>query len=109
MTVSSDGRRVVSASEDRNIYVWDAKTGTLQYFLSGHSGSGKLPLFTVKKLYTSQVVIVSSVGFSPDGQFLASGDSAGILKVCKSVYICEKRVDSERMVSGRCKRTPHFD
>jgi WD40 repeat protein len=64
---SSDGRSVVSGSEDSTVKFWDAQTGEEKHFREGviinHSGA------------------VWSVAFSHDGQTLASGSNDGTLKL----------------------------
>ena len=56
VTFSSDGEKIVSGSEDKIIYLWDAETGLqLGGPLIGHTA------------------VVWSVAFSPDGKRIASG------------------------------------
>jgi WD40 repeat protein len=52
---SSDGRRIVSGSDDNSVRVWDSSTGETLKVLEGH------------------IDIVSSVGFSSDGRRIVSG------------------------------------
>ena len=52
---SSDGKRIVSGSDDKTIRLWDAETGEQRQHLEGHQHR------------------VSSVGFSPEGRRIVSG------------------------------------
>jgi len=40
VSVSNDGRWVVSGSKDRSVHFWDAHSGALQLTLQGHKNSG---------------------------------------------------------------------
>lgn len=51
---SSDGRHIISGSDDRTLLVWDAQQGTLESQLKGHSGR------------------VKSIAISADGETLLS-------------------------------------
>jgi len=51
---SPDGRRLVSASSDRTVRVWDVDTGTCEAVLKGHTDE------------------VFAAAFHPDGKRLAS-------------------------------------
>ncbi|MEK6284529.1 MAG: WD40 repeat domain-containing protein, partial [Acidobacteriota bacterium] len=62
-TFSPDGRRIVSASVDRTLKLWDVQTGTELASLSGH---------------TEEVV---ACAFSPDGSRIVSGSEDGTLKL----------------------------
>ena len=57
-----DGRRVVSASDDRTLKVWDVATGKCVATLEGHSGG------------------VRSVAMFPDGRRVVSGSTDNALK-----------------------------
>jgi WD40 repeat protein len=94
---SPDGRRVVTASEDRTARIWDAKTGAVLAVLKGHeeglrfasfSPDGKMVLtfandntvrlwnaFTGKEMATLSASKrwVRSAGFSTDGQRVLVG------------------------------------
>jgi len=63
VAVSPDGRRTVSASNDKTLKVWDLETGRELCTLQGHSAS------------------VSGVAVSPDGQRAVSASNARTLKV----------------------------
>src|SRR5579859_614394 len=58
VTPSSDGKTLVSGSEDGSIYVWDVATGRNTTLVRGGSTIG-----------------VMSISLSPDGKTLASGSS----------------------------------
>jgi WD40 repeat protein len=60
---SPDGSRIVSASEDGTLKVWDAVTGADLLTLFGHTGEA------------------SACAFSPDGRFIVSGSYDETLKV----------------------------
>ena len=60
---SPDGKRLVTASWDGTVKVWDAATGQETLTLKGHTGG------------------VSSVAFSPDGKRIASASEDETVKV----------------------------
>jgi len=97
--VTTDGRLVVSGSEDFTLKVWDLITGELRHTLTGHtdkitgvavtadgsiavSGSGDGTL-KVWDLATGEVIqsfndpMITAVDVTPDGQIALSGSSYG--------------------------------
>ena len=64
---SPDGKRIVSASEDKTVKVWDAVKGTELFSLKGH---------------TNQVI---SVAYSPDGKRIVSASMDATAKVWDAV------------------------
>ncbi|MCK6579426.1 MAG: NB-ARC domain-containing protein [Anaerolineae bacterium] len=60
---SPDGRRIVSASRDRTVRIWDAETGETLHTLAGHTRS------------------VNSAAFSPDGRRIVSASSDHTVRV----------------------------
>ncbi|MEH2054063.1 serine/threonine-protein kinase [Nostoc sp.] len=97
LAISPDGHTLVSASDDKNIKLWDLNTQKVLASLSGHSQAVKSVTFnpngnilatasddktiklwqveTLKEISTllGHSHAVKSVAFSPDGQILASG------------------------------------
>lgn len=60
---SSDGKTIISGSEDSTVKLWNSMTGKLKRTLPGHSGS------------------VTAVAFSPDGKLIASGSKDKTVKL----------------------------
>nr|WP_322710334.1 serine/threonine-protein kinase [Nostoc sp. ChiSLP03a]MDZ8211424.1 serine/threonine-protein kinase [Nostoc sp. ChiSLP03a] len=97
LAISPDGHTLASASDDKNIKLWDLNTKKVLASLSGHSQAVKSVIFspngqilatasddktiklwqfdTLKEICTlwGHAHAVKSVAFSPDGQILASG------------------------------------
>jgi WD40 repeat protein len=59
----SDGKRIVSGSDDKTLKVWNATTGQETLTLKGHTSR------------------VNSVAFSPDGKRIVSASEDATLKV----------------------------
>jgi len=67
VSMSPDGKNIVSGGNDNAVKVWDATTGTELMSLRGHDGP------------------VNSVSFSPDGKRILSGSGDKTIKVWNSV------------------------
>jgi WD40 repeat protein/Flp pilus assembly protein TadD len=63
VAIDHDGRRIVSASQDRTLKVWDAASGRELLTLAAHAGQ------------------VLGVAFSPDGKRIVSGSADKTVKV----------------------------
>ncbi|WP_437581085.1 TIR domain-containing protein [Sorangium sp. So ce887] len=100
--ISPDGQRIVSASDDRTLKVWDLATGQLLSTLEGHSDS------------------VNACAISPDGQRIVSASDDRTLKVWdlatgqllstlkghfSLVNACAISPDGQRIVSASDDRT----
>ncbi|WP_437305670.1 TIR domain-containing protein [Sorangium sp. So ce388] len=100
--VSPDGQRIVSASYDRTLKVWDLASGKLLSTLEGHSGG------------------VTACAVSPDGQRIVSASHDETLKVwdlasgkllstleghSEGVTACAVSPDGQRIVSASDDRT----
>ena len=69
---SPDGSRLVTASRDRTVKIWDAKTGTEVLTLTGHSGE------------------VNSASFSPDGSRVITGSGDVYSKALGSCQVLHR-------------------
>ncbi len=103
VALSSDGKTLVSGSEDKTIKIWNIDTGQLIRTLNGHSdsvrsvalssdgqiiasGSGDktLKLWNLEtgvRTFSQHSGPVWSVAFSPDGQTLVSGSEDNTIKI----------------------------
>jgi WD40 repeat protein len=68
---SPDGKRLVSAADDKIVKVWDVETGQELLTLEGHSGH-------------------NGVAFSSDGHLLASGGPDGTVKIYDATPLPDK-------------------
>ncbi|MEA2592488.1 MAG: hypothetical protein QOD62_2319, partial [Actinomycetota bacterium] len=71
VAVSPDGRTIASVADDMACRLWDAETGTLRHELKGHQA-------ITPHHYPS---MLHACAFSPDGQFVATGDKVGHIVV----------------------------
>jgi WD40 repeat protein/tRNA A-37 threonylcarbamoyl transferase component Bud32 len=102
---SPDGKRLVSAGQDRTLRIWDAATGTETMTLRGHDGAVTAVAFaprgermasaggdgTVRlwdaatgallKTFRGHEDYVLSVAFAPDGRRVVSGGQDGTVRV----------------------------
>ena len=99
---SPNGERIVSASDDRALRIWEARTGKVLTTLSGHSRP------------------VRTCAWSPDGEWIVSGSDDWTLRIWEArtgkvlatlsghdgpVNSCAWSPDGKRIVSGSSDRT----
>lgn len=113
--ITSDGETFATGHEDKNIYLWDSKTGKLKKTLSGHtdyvystafspdnsllasvSDDKTVRLWDVEtgiemRLFDEHTNGVKEVTFSPDGNTLASGDGD------KTIYLWDLKTGKKKM------------
>ncbi|MDQ2860434.1 MAG: WD40 repeat domain-containing protein, partial [Pseudomonadota bacterium] len=99
---SADGRRIVTASDDRTARIWDAATGAQLAVLAGHGGA------------------VESAVFSPDGRRIVTASQDGTARIWDGatgaqlavlsghggpVYAASFSPDGRRIVTGSGDKT----
>ncbi|RKU28646.1 hypothetical protein C6497_07745 [Candidatus Poribacteria bacterium] len=113
--ITSDRETFATGHEDKNIYLWDSKTGKLKKTLSGHTDYVYSTAFspdnsllasvsddktvrlwdvetgTEKRLFDEHTKGVKEVTFSPDGNTLASGDGE------KTIYLWDLKTGEKKM------------
>ena len=111
----SDGRRVVSRSEDRTVRVWDVNTGFCERVLEGHSGVSRIslipssftPSFLASPLYHQRVT--SLVALS-DGRRVVSGSWDSTVRVWDvNTGSCERVLEGHSWVSRISLIPPSYD
>ena len=87
---SSDGKCVVSGSDDMTLKTWDASTGALLSTFSGHSFRCVFPcvfplivfaLLVLSRVLTCACHSVTSVAYSSDGKTIVSGSNDETVKI----------------------------
>jgi WD40 repeat protein len=63
LVISHDNKKIISASKDKTIKIWNLETGELVHTLKGHKDS------------------IQTLAFSPDGQIIASGSADKTIKL----------------------------
>jgi WD40 repeat protein len=71
VALSSDGKRILSASQDQTVILWDAESGKLLKRLEGHRTE------------------LHAVAISPDGRFGISGGWADHLKAAEQQFVAD--------------------
>jgi S1-C subfamily serine protease len=123
LVVSRDGRRVVTASSDRTVRVWDATTGRPIHVLKGHDGpvlalaispdgrralSGGLDavlrLWDVEaggllREYRGHLEPISAIAFTPDGRRALSAGGGSVSRPATDFSIWVRDLDSGDVVS----------
>ncbi|MHC9543447.1 MAG: protein kinase [Vulcanimicrobiota bacterium] len=116
LSLSRDGRKLLSGGADRSVRLWDTKTGSLRAEMEGHtlavtccsispdglkaaSGSkdGTIRLwdlasFSTAAVASSQGKAVASLAFSPDSRFLLSGYRDGTVAIVNADTLAEVRI-----------------
>jgi WD40 repeat protein len=81
---SPDGRRLVSAADDRTVKVWDAQTGQELHTFKGFAGPGDDRDSVREEM--------GPVAFSPDGRRVASGHSVAVGTAPSRAWTSEVKV-----------------
>ncbi len=87
LQLSSDGRRIVTATSDRVARIWDVATGAERGTLRGHTG------------------VVYSARFSSDGRFMVTSSADGSARI----WDASSGEQIRSMVADRGLRTAAFD
>jgi len=97
VALSPDGTRVVSASADKSVKVWDVETGQMIRSLEGHTGSVHAALVTA----SGDRVIYSSKDWTIRIWNIVSGETIGILSTPSGPVTTVAMVSGDRfLVSG---------
>jgi WD40 repeat protein len=84
---SPDGKHLVSGGAKDKVHIWDVDTGQQIFVYSGHEPPASPPA-TITDPYSNYStpvvhppVEISAVAWSPDGDWIVSGDTAGSMHV----------------------------
>ena len=108
VAVSHDGQWVVSASQDRGVHFWDAKSGIVQLTLQGHTDAGPLSPRSIRAPWTEiSSVLVYSADLSPTGGLLATCSNDYRVRICKFRYSPESPLALIQVADSFCFREIH--
>jgi len=116
LSISRDGRKMLSGGADRILRLWDTETGSLRAEMEGHalavtccsiSPDGKnaasgskdgtirlwnLASFSISAMTSSQGRALASLAFSPDSRFLVAGYRDGTVGIARAGTPVEVRI-----------------
>jgi WD40 repeat protein len=81
---SPDGKELVSGGTEEGVRIWDVDTGQQVFVYSGHVLPPTIPAYGHNYPPTPFVqphVEISAVAWSPNGEWIVSGDTTGFMRV----------------------------
>jgi WD40 repeat protein len=82
LAVTSDGRRVISASYDQTLKVWDLATGAAERTLNVHGSKvWNIAVAAAERALTGHGSVVTALAVTPDGRRVISASQDRTLKV----------------------------